>query len=947
MPIPELKKPSPYLSENRPKRKKDWKAKAKSIAVILVAIGLTLSLVGALAFTIMMAWISRELPEPGTLLTREVAQSTKIYDRTGEILLYEVHGDENRTLVKLSEIPEYVPHATIAIEDKDFYGHHGVYWRGLVRAFTVGFIQNRRVEGTSTLTQQLVKNAILTNERTLTRKLKELLLSLQIERKFTKDQILELYLNEIPYGSTMYGIEAAAEGYFNKSAKELTLDEAALLAAMPQAPDLYNPYGTGSRGDNRELLIGRQHTILSAMAAQGYVTEQESEDAKAIDTLAKLQPRKLSDIKAPHFVMYVRDQLIEEFGQKEVEQGGLRVITSLDWDKQQIAEEEVKAGVEKNGERYGYENSALISLDPKNGQILAMVGSADFFNEDIDGQVNVTISPRQPGSSFKPIVYTAGFIKGYTSETILWDVFTVFNTEIGPYKPNNYNLRYAGPLTVRQSLQQSLNIPAVKMMYLVGTQRVIDFAEQLGYTTFADRSRFGMSLVLGGGEVKLIEHANAYAAMANEGVQYPITSILKTLDSNGDTLYEWQQADGQQAIPQDAALQITNVLSDNSVRTFAQSLLTLPGRPVAAKTGTTNNNKDAWTMGYTPNLVAGVWAGNSRGEEMERGADGAVIAAPVWHNYMKRATADMPVEQFKAPPQLTTNKPVLTGKSFKTTLKIDTVSGKIATEYTPPEFIEEKDFYEGHNILWYVDKNDPQGPAPTNPQSDPQFKAWESAVQAWIEKEQWNTTTTAPTEYDDVHTAENKPSISISSPQNNANIYSRNFEINVSAQSQRNIARIEAKTGETIIGETTGSGTINARIPNNIPRGYHEIIVKITDDVGNSNEARITINLNADLAPINVSITSPAERTRISGVSFPIPVFIQINEISDISRIDLKYEQKGSTKLIGSILSPDSYNNQINWVSMPEIGQVTLIPYAVRKDGSTIEGDKIKLTIDP
>jgi 1A family penicillin-binding protein len=947
MPIPELKKPSPYLSEKRSKRKKDWKSKAKSVATILVVAGLALSLVGALTFTIMMAWISRDLPEPGTLLTREIAESTKIFDRTGETLLYEVHGDENRTLVKLSDMPEYVKQATIAIEDKDFYEHHGIYWKGLVRAFTVGFLQNKRVEGTSTLTQQFVKNAILTNERTITRKLKELLLSLQIERKFTKDQILQLYLNEIPYGSTMYGIEAAAEGYFGKTSKDLTLDEAALLAAMPQAPGRYNPYGTSASGDNRDLLILRQQIILSAMADQGYITEEEAEAAKQIDTLEKLVPHTIGGINAPHFALYVRDQLIETYGQKEVEQGGLRVITTLDWDKQQIAEEEVTAGVEKNGERYGYENSALLSLDPKTGQILAMVGSADYFNDDIDGQVNVTIRSRQPGSSFKPIVYTAGFIKGYTPETILWDVFTVFKTEVGPYKPNNYSFKYSGPLTVRQSLQQSLNIPAVKMMYLIGTQRVIDFAEQLGYTTFADRSRFGMSLVLGGGEVKLIEHANAYAAMANRGVQYPVASILKVLDSDDEVLFEWEETDGEQSIPEDAALHITNVLSDNSVRTFGQGLLTLPGRQVAAKTGTTNNNKDAWTMGYTPNLVAGVWAGNSRGDEMERGADGSVIAAPVWHNYMKRATADMPAETFKAPPAITTNKPVLTGKSFKTTLEIDTISGKIATEYTPEEFKEEKDFFEGHNILWYVNKNDPQGAPPSNPKGDPQYSAWESAVQAWIAKEEWNTTTTAPTEYDDVHTKENKPSISILSPDDNANVYSRNFNINISAQAQRNIARIEAKIEDTIIGETTGSGTINAQIPNNIPRGYHEIVVKITDDVGNSNEARVIINLNADLAPIKVSISSPASGSRISGVSFPIPIFVQVNEISDITKIDILYKQKGQTKLIGTVLSPDSYNNQLNWNSMPEVGKVQIFPIATRTDGSTIQGDNVKLTIDP
>ncbi|MBD3281559.1 PBP1A family penicillin-binding protein, partial [Candidatus Uhrbacteria bacterium] len=654
MPIPELKKPSSNLPDKRSRRNKDWKTTAKSIAVIVVVAGLALSLLGALALTITMAWISRDLPEPDTLLTRQVAQSTKIYDRTGETLLYEVHGDEKRTLVELKDMPDCMKQATIALEDKDFYNHHGINYKRIIKAAYVDIIERRAAQGASTLTQQLVKNAILTPEKKFKRKFKEILMSLQIERKFTKDQILQMYLNEIPYGALVFGVGSAAETYFEKPVGELTLDECALLAAIPQAPDYYNPYGAGVSGDHRDALIDRRNLTLNAMTRDGYITEEEAEAAKQIDTLAKLVPRKISGIKAPHFAMYIRDRLIEEYGQKEIEQGGLRVITTLDWDKQQIAEEEVKAGVEKNGERYGYENSALISLDPKNGQILAMVGSADFFNKDIDGQVNVTIRSRQPGSSFKPIVYTAGFIKGYTPETVLWDVFTVFQTEIGPYKPNNYSFKYQGPLTVRQALQQSLNIPAVKMMYLVGTQRVIDFAEQLGYTTFADRSRFGMSLVLGGGEVKLLEHANAYAAMANRGVQYPVTGLLKVIDSNDDVLYEWEEPEGEQAIPQDAALRITDVLSDNSVRTFGRDVLSLSGRDAAAKTGTTNNNKDAWTMGYTPNLVAGVWAGNSRGEEMERGADGSVIAAPVWHNYMQRATAEMPAESFPAAPPYNT-----------------------------------------------------------------------------------------------------------------------------------------------------------------------------------------------------------------------------------------------------------------------------------------------------
>ncbi|MBU2566653.1 PBP1A family penicillin-binding protein [Patescibacteria group bacterium] len=951
MPIPELKTPSPYNESLRKSSKKHRGSKIKTIFTFLMVSGLLLGLAGVLAFTILMAWISRDLPNPNTLLAREIPQSTKIYDRTGDVLLYEIHGDEKRTLATIDKIPDYVKWATIAIEDKGFYEHHGVYWKGLLRAFTIGFLRNQRVEGTSTLTQQLVKNAILTNERTITRKLKELLLSIQIERKYEKDHILQLYLNEIPYGSNLYGIESAAEGYFGKTVSDLTLDESALLASLPQSPDTYNPYGTGSRGDNRELLVARQHTVLDAMANQGYITTEEADAAKQIDTLAKLKAQTVSDIKAPHYVMYVKSQLIETYGQKMVEQGGLRVITTLDWDMQQIAEEEVVKGVDKNGDTYGYTNSSLVALDPKNGQILSMVGSKDFWDPKIDGQVNVALRDRQPGSSFKPMVYTAGFIKGYTTETVLWDVLTTFKTEVGPYTPQNYSNKYRGPTTVRSALQGSLNIPAVKMLYLVGLNRFLDFAEQLGYTTLSDRSRFGLSLVLGGGEVKLIEHANAYAAFANKGIQFPTTSILKVTDPNGEILEEWQQPDGNQVVPEDAALKITNILSDNNARAYVfgtNNPLTLPDRQVAAKTGTTNNNNDAWTMGYTPNLVAGVWCGNSNGDEMKRGADGSVIAAPVWQSFMKRATANMEKESFSQPPSIESTKSVLTGKSFKKTIKIDKVSGKIATEYTPEEFIEEQEFYEGHNILWYLDKDDPLGPAPSSPQNDPQFANWELAVQKWIEKENWHTTSTAPTEYDDVHTPESKPSLTVFAPTQNANLYSRDLTISLSAQAQRRIVRIEVKMDDILIGQSLGAvGTINTNIPNTIKRGYHDLTIKAIDDVGNSDTQTITINLMAELAKIKSNITSPADGTQISQQSFPIPISVQINDLEDVQKIDLRYTQNGTTYLIGSIITPNEYTNQITWNKIPELGDVTIYPVVYRKDSGSSDGDKIQIRINP
>jgi membrane peptidoglycan carboxypeptidase len=452
---------------------------------------LGLAIVGFFAFTLYAAWISRDLPDPNTLITRAVPQSTKIYDRTGEHVLYEIHGDENRTLVKIEDIPDSLKQATISLEDRNFYQHHGVDWKGLIRAVLDAVIHGHQIQGTSTLTQQLVKNAILTNERSLDRKIRELILSMQIERRYTKDQILQLYLNEIPYGSDIYGAEAAAEKYFGKPAKELTLDESALLASIPQRPTFYSPYSSAGKADNFYQLKRRQAYALDQMAENGYISQEDADAAKKVDTLAKIKPRQIGDINAPHFVMWVRSQLEDAYGLQTVSEGGLNVITTLDWDKQQAAEEEISKGVDAKGKQYGFGNAALVSLDPKTGQVLAMVGSKDFFDEDIDGQVNVTLSPRQPGSSFKPIVYASAFARGYLPQTQLWDVNTTFKTDTGDYSPHDYDGKERGPVSIRQAFAGSLNVPAVETLYLVGIPRVLDFAEQLGYTTLGDRSRFG------------------------------------------------------------------------------------------------------------------------------------------------------------------------------------------------------------------------------------------------------------------------------------------------------------------------------------------------------------------------------------------------------------------------------------------------------------------------
>ena len=944
MPIKHLE-PRKFSSQTIPRLRKRLRGPNKIKKILYYGISLLIVglLLGSVVIAGALAWYSKDLPDPNTLMSRDVPQSTKIYDRTGETILFEIHGDEQRTLVPLTDIPEDAQWASISVEDKDFYKHHGIYWRGILRAMTLGLIQNQRVQGTSTLTQQFVKNAILTNERSITRKLKELILSIQIERTFTKDQILQLYLNEIPYGSTYYGIESASQGYFGKPAKELTLDEAALLAALPQAPGLYSPYGTGSRGDNRDLLVGRQHLILNLMAEQGYISQESADEAKKIDTLAKLAPKRVGNIRAAHFVEYIRSELTEKYGQRVVEQGGLKVITTLDWGKQQVAEEEVLKDVEDRGDAYGFTNAALISLDPKTGQIIAMVGSKYFFDQENDGQVNVTLRPRQPGSSFKPIVYTAAFLKGYTPDMTLWDVNTVFKTDTGTYAPRNYSLDQNGPISAREALQRSLNTPAVKLMYLVGVPRVLDFAESLGYTTLTDRSRFGLSLALGGGEVTLLEHARAYGTFALEGEQMPLASILRVEDPTGKVLEEWKAPNPKRIFNADAAHTISNVLTGTSVH--------LTGRPVAAKTGTTNSYHDAWVMGYTPSIVTGVWVGNNSNKAMHRGAAGETVAAPIFKNYMNRILKDTPVESFPASPAITTDKPFLTGKGTESTVRIDTVTGKLATAYTPEQFIKEETFHEAHSELWYIDKDDPLGPAPSRPENDIQFANWESAVLEWAQKNNWNTTSTAPTEYDDVHTKENQPALRILSPNAHDVWASRNETVQVQASASRGVSRIEAKMGSTLIGATHGQETIPVFIPNEIPAGYYEIIVTAYDDVGNQTEDRRIINLTADDASNGngtVTITSPIQGEVLRASDFPKSISSQITNPSSVKQVTfyLRDKTSGVTRLLANFSNLTEATKAFAWNEVPSPGFYELYPVIQIQTGSSFTGARVDITVE-
>ncbi len=796
---------------------------------------------GGLGSLIVLGWVAKDLPNPNKIIERDIAQSTKIYDRTGQTLLYDVHGQEQRTVVKLEDIPQYVKDATITAEDRKFYEHSGISITGIIRSFIRNITTGSKVGG-STLTQQLVKNAVLSPE---------IILSYQIERKFSKDEILQMYFNEIPYGSVAYGVEAAAQTYFGKSVKDINLAEAAVLAAIPQKPTYYSPYG-----NNTDALFARQHYILDSMAELGYISKDQAEAAKT----KKIEFKKKTDnLLAPHFVMYVKEYLTEKYGDLAVEQGGLKVITTLDLYKQNIAEKIVSEVAEKNAKTWNANNAAMIAIDTKTGQILSMVGSKDYFAQPtpngctpgkdclFDPQVNATLSLRQPGSSFKPIVYSAAFKKGYTPDTVLYDVVTKFiNYDGKDYEPKNYTLKENGPVTIRKALAGSLNIPAVKAIYLTGVDNVIDLAEALGYTSLKDRSRFGLALVLGGAEVRLIEHTNAFAALAREGEWHETSPIMEVRDKDGNLLEEFQKNE-KKVLETQVARQITNILSDNSARAYIfgeNNLLNLGERPVAAKTGTTNDYRDAWTIGYTPSLAVGVWVGNNNNQAMKLGADGSVIAAPIWHRFMAEVLGNTPAELFQEPDPVVTGKQVLDGTAIGgLKVRIDRISGKLATNLTPENLVEEKIFAQNHCILHYISKDDPRGDTPPD-LSDPQYLRWEEAVQRWAQQNNY-TSQEPPTQYDDVHTLANKPTIQIVAPSANQTISDRNLAVQVQASAARGINKVEYYLDDKLI------RTVN-QAPFNLYSylsetevsggGFYTLKAIAYDDAENSSSATVEVN---------------------------------------------------------------------------------------------------------
>jgi len=567
----------------------------------------------------------KNLPSPLAIGKVNFSLSTHLYDRNGK-LLYEIYRDENRTPVKLKDLPPFVYQATIAIEDKDFYKHQGVSFWAVLRAMRETFLK-KNLQGGSTITQQLVKASLLSPERTWERKIKELILALWTEKIYTKNQILEMYLNQVPYGGSAYGIEEASKTYFGKSARNLSLEEASLLAGLPQAPSLYSPHS------NPKLAKKRRNDVLEAMHLQGYIDKKTKDQAQKKELV--VLPPKIS-IKAPHFVFYVKSKLEEKFGTSMVEEGGLRVFTTLDLTIQEEAERILKEEIEKLRD-LNVGNGSILITRPATGEILAMVGSVDYFKQP-DGAFNVALALRQPGSAIKPIMYALALHKGYTAATILDDSPVVFNIEGSePYRPVNYDNRFHGKIPLRYALANSYNVPAVKVLSVLGVDSFIDFATRMGISTWTDRSRYGLSLTLGGGEVTMIDMAKAFGVLANLGEQVDIKSYLTIKNSAGETIDQIKNFKIRR-LNEGISYIISDILSDNFARVSAfgpNSFLEIPGYKVAVKTGTTNDKRDNWTIGYTPDFLVAVWVGNNDNSPMNPYlTSGITGAAPIWNRVM-------------------------------------------------------------------------------------------------------------------------------------------------------------------------------------------------------------------------------------------------------------------------------------------------------------------------
>lgn len=815
-----------------------------------VAFLLFLGVVGIfLLFGIVFPIFALDLPSPDKVVRRD-GFSTKIYDRNG-VLLYDIFTDQRRTHVKLDDVPLYLRQATIAVEDKNFYKHSGFDPTGVLRAVW-NIAIHQKVQGGSTLTQQLVKNVLLSSERTLPRKIREFILSVQIERKYTKDQILQMYLNEAPYGGTAWGAEAASETYFGKPVSELTLVESAILAGLPQRPTAYSPYGT-----NTTAYIARTEHVLNRMQEDGYISKEQKEEAKKQLTNVQFVGKGAS-LKAPHFIAYVQSILEARYGETFASQGGLKVTTTVDWELQEKTQEIVSEEIAKV-EALHITNGAAVVIDPPTGQILAMVGSKNFLAEDYDGQVNVALSLRQPGSAIKPVTYVTALKKGYTASTLLMDVPTVFPGGIGQpdYEPVNYDGKFRGPIQVRYALANSVNIPAVKMLALVGVRDMLSTAYDLGFTTLEptkeNMDRFGLSVTLGGGEVRLLDLTSSYSVFANGGLRFEPVSILKVEDAAGRVLEEYKEQKGRRVMSTGEAFVISNILSDNDARKDVfgtNSSLFIAGRDVAAKTGTTNDKRDNWTIGWTPQVIVGVWVGNNDNSPMKQVSSGVSGAAPVWRRIILEALSGKPNAPFEIPDDVVSSEvdsvsgvrshdgfpsrveyfikgTEPTGEDFvHAKLKLCRGEGKLAT----PSQVASGDYEEKE---FFVFKEEDPTAAPGEP------NRWQEGVLGWIAT-QSDSRYRPPSDY--CGSVATPVSVQFLAPKDHEQVNSNTFDVKVNPQSTTDILQVEFYLDD--VKQTTLISAPWNFTFDGISDGPHEIRVNAKDKDGNQADGRAKIGIN-------------------------------------------------------------------------------------------------------
>jgi penicillin-binding protein 1C len=811
---------------------------------IFALVGLVVAII---LFFIGFAWVSRNLPKPGEVLRVE-GFNTKIMDRNGDII-HDLYQAEKRDPVPVEEMPESLKKATIAVEDKDFYKHSGFDFLTILRIPYNYVFKGGRVIGGSTLTQQLVKNVLLTNERTVTRKFKEFVLSLQIERKFTKDEILSMYLNEVPYGGVSIGVGAASESYFDKKVADLSLAESAILAGLPQRPSAYSPFLGKTDEDGKLLWRLRAEGVLRRMIEDGYITELEKENALSeMDSMEFV--RDGEDMDAPHFVFYVEEQLNEMFGEDLLKRGGLKVTTSLDLELQKKAQEIVYEEVTRI-EDYDISNGAAMVMDPNTGEILGMVGSKDYFDSEIGGQFNVAVDGlRQPGSSIKPVTYLAMFQHGYSPASMIVDVETTFapNENADKYEPKNYDGKFRGPVSLRNSLGSSLNIPAVKSLAIVGVDDFLSLAHKMGFPTLEptkeNMQRFGLSATLGGAEVHLIDTVTAYSVFANGGRKVEPVSILKVENKDGQVLYEYKPVRGPEVISEAEAFLVNDVLSDNNARLLAfgaNSLLNM-GPGISVKTGTTNDQRDNWTIGWNQNVIVGTWVGNNDNSPMSYVASGITGASPIWRSILQEAISigykttawDVPqgvemieVDKISGYPA---HDDFEKRNDYYLTGTIPTISDQIHSKLKVCRGEENKLATDAKIATGDYEEREFIALREEDPYSQDGKNRWQEAINAWVNGQEGELYK-PPTEYcgesGDV-------AVKLSRPENEKSYDNEEIEVHIDADSGEGIEKIELWVNGNLK-ETINNRSYRGKI--NLTKGRYEIYAKALSRAGKWTES--------------------------------------------------------------------------------------------------------------